>query len=330
MYITAGVVCLMQDPIYKNIYLLLGKEGSTTGASSNTWCAMSGRADDTDESIEATAAREFEEESFAILPLTHLCDDLKQKRYLYKLQRLYNNGIATIYVKHVAFDPGIVSRFSSWRKNIDPICVQMQFLREQLASLMLSKCFIPRLSPLFHNNYYKYFIINITSRGGDNVEVTYQHTNGHFNICEYTFDDPAFIDGLLCAWCMFSEALRMFQNLPEHLQKHPCFVLHRIQGSVVYLDIRREFFEKSRLALWSIDRLSKVINEGTYEREHFRRSFTPFLATIVEQLIAAVQATAHTSSHCPSHPPISVETSISPETGLSPSGYAYALDQAHR
>ena len=121
-------------------------------------------------------------------------------------------------------------------------------------------------------------------RTDDGVEVTFQHRDGRLDISHYVFSNISFVDALLCAWAMFSETLRMYDTLPDTLKSHPCFITKSIGDDNVYVDVREEYFEKQRLALWSVDRLATVARNGAYEREHFRRSFIPFLSKIIEQL----------------------------------------------
>lgn len=130
----ASLLCYCVDPTWSRIYFLLGKERRNprwkTG--SERWSDFGGRVCSKAESAEDTAAKEFVEETLAMvkyfdtdtLPRTQwqdIADSLRQKQYTFQL--LF--GVAcedgavrnyVTFVKQIPWDPEAVQRFEKCRE----------------------------------------------------------------------------------------------------------------------------------------------------------------------------------------------------------------------
>lgn len=124
----AGLLCYSVDPIYSCVYFLLGKERHNirwpTG--SNQWTDFGGRTAPNDTCAEDTAAREFFEETLAVvqyfeddpIPRTgwhDIANDLRNGHYTLRLTQGNNVRKFVLFVKQIPWDPVVVSRFSTCR-----------------------------------------------------------------------------------------------------------------------------------------------------------------------------------------------------------------------
>ena len=124
----ASLQCFTVDPTYSRLYFLLGKERHNVRwpNGSDRWSDFGGRVASADTCAEDTAAREFFEETLAVvkyfpddtIPRTGWSDiaaDLKQGKFTLRVTQ--GNGVRkfVIFVKQIPWDPEVVSRFSLYR-----------------------------------------------------------------------------------------------------------------------------------------------------------------------------------------------------------------------
>jgi 8-oxo-dGTP pyrophosphatase MutT (NUDIX family) len=127
----ASLLCFSVDPTYSCVYFLLGKERHNVRwpSGSNQWSDFGGRVSSSDDCAEETAAREFFEETLAVVKYfkndtiprrgwADIADDLKKGKYT--LQFTQGNGERkfVIFVKQIPWDPEVVSRFSTYRSTL--------------------------------------------------------------------------------------------------------------------------------------------------------------------------------------------------------------------
>lgn len=148
-----GILGISVSPVYGEIYLLLGKEQernlqdridddlnmkpepeisktSSIWQNKKYWSDLGGTKNENDDSIEATCAREFEEESLGLIStsdtywknknsILNLTNDLKNQNFLLKIVTSTNYGIKdqkekrlyTTFVKHIPWQPEISFKF---------------------------------------------------------------------------------------------------------------------------------------------------------------------------------------------------------------------------
>ena len=127
----AGLLCYCVDPIYSCVYFLLGKERHNVRwpGGSNQWTDFGGRTASNDTGPEDTAAREFFEETLAVvqyfpddpLPRTRwddIASDLRDGHYTMRLTQGNATRKFVLFVKQIPWDPVVVTRFSTYRTTL--------------------------------------------------------------------------------------------------------------------------------------------------------------------------------------------------------------------
>lgn len=131
----ASLLCFSIDPHLCSVYFLLGKEryNAQWPYGSDRWSDFGGKVTSSDRGPEETAAREFFEETMALvryfpddtLPRKgwqDIADDLKAGDYVFKLTQGDCKKRFVVYVKQVPWDPDAVGRFASWRYALTKGC----------------------------------------------------------------------------------------------------------------------------------------------------------------------------------------------------------------
>ena len=131
----ASLLCFVVDPVWSRVYFLLGKERKMHNwrQGSEKWSDFGGKTSPGAPTAEETAAKEFWEESLAVvkyfaddaLPRKHYGDiarSLRRGEYLFQIQILF--GTATdprhhvTFVKQIPWDPHVVFRFNKCRRRL--------------------------------------------------------------------------------------------------------------------------------------------------------------------------------------------------------------------
>jgi len=129
----ASLLCFVVDPVWSRVYFLLGKERKMHNwrQGSEKWSDFGGKTSASAPSAEETAAKEFWEESLAVvkyfahdeLPRTEYSDivrSLMQGEYLFQIRIMF--GVASdprhhvTFVKQIPWDPHVVLRFNKCRR----------------------------------------------------------------------------------------------------------------------------------------------------------------------------------------------------------------------
>ena len=124
----ASLLCFAVDPSFSCVYFLLGKERHNVRwpNGSNRWSDFGGRTASSDTCAEETAAREFFEETLAVVKYFDtdtlprqgwgdIVDDLRSGRYAMRLTQGDSRRKFVTFVKQIPWDPAVVSRFSTYR-----------------------------------------------------------------------------------------------------------------------------------------------------------------------------------------------------------------------
>lgn len=129
----ASLLCFVVDPVWSRVYFLLGKERKMHNwrQGSEKWSDFGGKTSASAPTAEETAAKEFWEESLAVvkyfahdeLPRTEYGDivrSLMQGEYLFQIRIMF--GVASdprhhvTFVKQIPWDPHVVLRFNKCRR----------------------------------------------------------------------------------------------------------------------------------------------------------------------------------------------------------------------
>jgi 8-oxo-dGTP pyrophosphatase MutT (NUDIX family) len=124
----ASLLCFAVDPTFRCTYFLLGKERHNYRwpAGSSKWSDFGGSVSGDGDSAESTAAREFMEETLAVvryfpddvLPRTSWHDiaaDLTNGNYTIKITQGDKHRKFVMFVKQIPWDPDATYRFSRYR-----------------------------------------------------------------------------------------------------------------------------------------------------------------------------------------------------------------------
>jgi 8-oxo-dGTP pyrophosphatase MutT (NUDIX family) len=124
----ASLLCFSVDPSFSCVYFLLGKERHNVRwpKGSNRWSDFGGRVSSSDGCAEDTAAREFFEETLAVVKYFEddelprqswhdIADNLREGKYTMKLIQGNSSRKFVIFVKQIPWDPEVISRFSTYR-----------------------------------------------------------------------------------------------------------------------------------------------------------------------------------------------------------------------
>lgn len=124
----ASLLCFAIDPTYHCMYFLLGKERANSQwlVGSGRWSDFGGGVADPGETAEVTAAREFAEETLAVvryfpgdsvprMGYDDIVNDLQQRRYTLRLTQGDHQRKFVVFVKQIPWDPAAVDRFRAYR-----------------------------------------------------------------------------------------------------------------------------------------------------------------------------------------------------------------------
>ena len=173
----ASLLCFSVDPTYGYVYFLLGKErhNSRWPSGSGRWSDFGGGSND-GESAETTAAREFMEETLAVVKYfnydviprttwTDIAEDLVRGNYTLRLTQGDTQRKFVVFVKQIPWDPASASRFAECRSALtrprqpgDPIGnhpairISESVRKEYLEKRMLSFWSVPQLRYAVNHN----------------------------------------------------------------------------------------------------------------------------------------------------------------------------------
>ena len=298
VFLTCGIMVIMRDPVFSNLYVLLGKENNVHGWywGSNKWCAFHGRQEEGEKIVE-TAARECTEESFGMLPCTQheLTERLKNGDYVFKVTKEYKKrgavcGTSILYVIELPFCADIPFYFQHWRSKLQPLYTQIKLSKELVKRMKNMKGYSTHMDPYFSKSliliHFKVEPFNsVEYLDQYSVEYTYKNKQGELLTINTGPVGVELRDACELVWVMFQEVCRMYNVLETPYKDHACFDIKWNNQNVVYVNIKDEYWEKQSIAFWSLDRLKHVITcNGVFQREYFRKSFLPLLKKCVDFL----------------------------------------------
>lgn len=291
----ASLLCFAVDPKWSRIYFLLGKERKNNmwRAGSDKWSDLGGKVSSDAPTAEETAAKEFLEESLAmvryfetdVVPRQQYDDiaaSLHRQEFVFKLKLTFgtveNAKHYVTFVKQIPWDPGVVTRFDTCRKML---------LHPRTHSKSEEWTRLVSLNPSVHyiNNY-----INTHRRD--------RHADAHA-------DD--WVSGIAStkqgrkksrSRCRLhgKPQGRGAGNAPPNSETGECTGNNdhssstNDHSSCCHLLIREEFMEKQMLGFWSIPQLQHAVEthgilfkrDGKIER--CRASFTAVIELVMSEL----------------------------------------------
>lgn len=128
----ASLLCFAIDPLWSRLYFLLGKERKNVHwrAGSEKWSDFGGRAEQESPEAEETAAKEFVEETLAmvryfeddVLPRKQYADiaaSLRNKNYAFQIKVMFGDASNprhhVTFIKQLPWDPSAIARFDECR-----------------------------------------------------------------------------------------------------------------------------------------------------------------------------------------------------------------------
>jgi hypothetical protein len=292
---TAGVLCFSVRSNGK-IVVLLGREKETVGwkQGSNKWSSFSGRTEAGEEAPEG-AAREFVEESLAVVPLTACmpvparASDVSQvlrdrgRRVELWMRGRDADSPPSLHVSFVHRVPytDYPSRFRSLRTLLVECDTRFRaFHKTKKAAEWLPRLLFPgyRVSPSLT-------VVNGTQRhGGVDLElwddiagaVVHQHIR-------LAGDAVREVQEVYEAWADVLAYLERNRN--NRVLSHPAVTVQRVNRHIVGAYVNKCYLEKSEVRWWGLEELERA---GQQRPMEFRR----FFADAIPELVAGVQAAA--------------------------------------
>jgi hypothetical protein len=302
----AGVLCYSHLPS-GGLAILLGKEKETPGwrQGSNKWSSFSGKVDSTEEACYG-AAREFVEESLAVIPLveggnvpvtideitTLLSKDrdmsegggvLEVRRKAEEVEYRY-----FVYIRHIPYKD-YSTIFKETRKqllDLDGIFRAFQVCRKGTAGGCLPRCVFPgtRLSPVL-------VVVNFKLLSyGSTLQITiHDETSGQNDIIDVEISDSGRKEAETFAAAR-DAVLSRLSNINDPILSHPAVVVNRLHGHVMGAFVKKSYLEKSEVRWWSLNDLEHTAansrTSGRQASDSFRYYFlesVPLLATAVRR-----------------------------------------------
>jgi 8-oxo-dGTP pyrophosphatase MutT (NUDIX family) len=189
----ASLLCYSVDPIYSCVYFLLGKERhhGRWPNGSNRWADFGGRVAAGDNGAEDTAAREFFEETLAVVQYFQsdriprsgwgdIADDLRRGHYTMRLTQGSHTRKFVLFVKQIPWDPTALTRFNTYRSSL------MQGTADNHPSVM----YADNGEPIIRREFFEKKVLGLWSvpqlrRAIEHRGTT--HRSGHVEHCRQTF-----------------------------------------------------------------------------------------------------------------------------------------------
>lgn len=257
----ASLLCFSVDPRWGRLYFLLGKERKNTRwpSGSERWSDFGGRTANRGEEPEETAAREFFEESMAMVryfdddPVprpgyTDIADSLRRGEFMFQFMLGFGNELKPrsyiTFVKQIPWDPQAIQRFSQCREML--MNASSHYGGDRWKNMLSSHPGIREITTTTHTSS--------LSAGRSRSTTCLAGTQSE--------QQPL-------------QALRPLQHQPQ-------------EGRVI--QVRKDFLEKKSIALWSVPQLRHAVEfEGVISCrngrvERCRPMFTEFLELLLSEL----------------------------------------------
>lgn len=302
----AGVLCYTHLPNGGGLAVLLGKEKETPGwrQGSNKWSSFSGKVDSTEEACQG-AAREFVEESLAVVPLVEggaVPVNIDEIARLLSTDRDMSTGGGmlevrgknespcryVVYIQHIPYEDYSV-RFQETRKQLlelDAIFRAFQACRKGTGCL--PRCVLPgaRLSPVLVVVAVRLLMDGVT------LQLTLcDETSGQKNTIEVEISEAGKkqVVAFAAAW---EAVLDRVSTVNDPLLSHPAVTVHRLHGHVVGAFVKKSYLEKSEIRWWSLNDLEHTAANTRASGRQASDAFRHYFLESVPLLAAAVRKRA--------------------------------------
>jgi len=302
----ASLLCFAVDPKWSRLYFLLGKERKNNmwRAGSDKWSDLGGKVSSDAPTAEETAAKEFLEESLAmvryfetdVIPRQQCGDiaaSLCREEFVFKLKLTFgtvdNPKHYVTFVKQIPWDPSLVTRFDTCRKML---------LHPRSYSKTDDWVRLVSLNPSVHyiNNYIN---THRRDRHGDphaddwvsGIASTKQGRKKSRSRCRL-HGKPQGRERVIgaSAETTNSEPGKCIGNNANNGNNNDHSSSTNDHSSCCHLLIREEFMEKQTLGFWSIPQLQHAVEthgilfkrDGKIER--CRASFTAVIELVMSEL----------------------------------------------
>lgn len=304
----AGVLCYTHLPTTGALAILLGKEKETPGwkQGSNKWSSFSGKVEPHEKAFEG-AAREFVEESLAMVPLETPPGDVPVKiEDVAKIlaadeAEIGSTGVLqvfgkteecryVVYIRHIPYE-NYPERFQEARKALLDLDRTFRTFQTCRKGASLPRCVLPgaRLSPVL-------VVVSIDLLDDKTLSILV-FDELEKNTRSLTLEIPdrlaqSQIVSLVSAWREVMTSL----STKDPVLKHPAIVVHRLHGYVVGAFVKKSYLEKSEIRWWNLNDLERTAMSSSGSRcgsrscigESFRHYFlesVPLLATAVRRRV---------------------------------------------
>lgn len=292
--VAASVLCFAVCPA-GNVYFLLGRESGLTGLPSkaDNWSDFGGRASKHDADYIATAAREYAEESMAVMADAAAMEaDLRADRYLCALSISMSSQTRHVcFVKQVPWMPEAPAVFLRMRK---------MFLRIRNTSKRIN--WVLRRRPEGQRLHLMDWVVHraAAARGDMAVSTRVAHSDPLTVVARFTTpagrnyikhvqllpshttaDVPRYHNYL----GLVQDMQRQYAALPEAWRSHPALSFTHWRGRLVRIVVCRHHLEMQCLRWWSLPYLHQLIQcNGRFRKNIIRQCFLPTLRLVLDYL----------------------------------------------
>ena len=288
----AGIVAFSFDDSGEPV-VLMGREKVTPGwkQGSNKWGAFSGRSDQ-DEIIEETAAREFIEESIAVVPIDETSpvpvsrvqveQCLRDGDYVRKIEHISQTKDGTLrkhvlYLKWIPYGDHALT-FNHFRNSLgrlDDILRRYNRLRNNVTC--------PKICQVGYFMSATVVVVDVVHRD-DSFEI-HVDDNGisHFvHISGLTSQEDMDTKKLIRCWRDIKNVIE--RGLSDDILEHPALSLKLSGGKLVGAKVHKPFLEKNQIGWWSMKSLQNAMATND---EAIRRPFHDVVPAIVDGILAS-------------------------------------------
>lgn len=292
--ISAGIICYARAPD-GNVHLLLGRERDTPGwkQGSRRWSSFSGKIEPNEDVVEA-AAREFLEETCAVVPLTRKGEELRAcSEAPVSIDEIVGElrGQENRRIERVISLPGESFLHVSFVREIEFLPFHQPFVRTRSLLLGLDtviKAYCRAKKTLEHTprmtlpGYCFSTLVVATDFEIDSARPLARVTvwdGTCARVIELVVSEQAAVEmrPLQHQW----QAVLAFMEKHPEVLSHPAVQLSCQGGMVVSAHVNKSYLEKSEMAWWSVQSLKQACRMPWSYSSMFRKHFYEFIGDIV-------------------------------------------------
>lgn len=300
--IGGGVIPYCINPMTGKVSLLLAQERRVFNwRGSQKWSGFEGGRKEKEHFVR-TAAREFHEESMALIPFS--CHRLNEHTYtseeeiesaLHAGQYSFRIALRVIrndnsYTEHLTFfvqvqyDECLCDRFAALRKELVDLNSMLDAYR--LQAQVVHECGLPSDHHVYKHldNLHVCKVLEVhhaTLKASCNksVDVECMLESGDHTLVHVEKTRDTHVEELHKLVSMH-KAIDMYLRSTPHLKYHPALCY---DANAQLVGVSRDFLEKQCIRFWTLDELHVVLNNGGHIQEHvFRAYFMPVLQAALE------------------------------------------------